>query len=367
MAASFDPAKARLLQTVRGDPVGYWSIAFDPAGHRVYAGGTDFGIHPFDLPSLRPAKGVLKGHASYVTALAYLAPLRVLVSGGWDKQLVWWGATGEVIRRVDAGARVNRLAASADGGRIAGALDDLVARVWDARTGKPVVAQLTGGHPATTEIGRRNTLYAVALSPDGRRLASADRAGTVCVWDVAGGRLVVKAEAGAFYSQALYRTKLVSEYEWGGVRSLAFAPDGKVLVAGGMGPADMNSAGIDGPMRLEAFDAATGKSLAAVMGPSKGFLNAITFLPSGDWLVAGGGGGQAGSAGVGSLWFWDYRRRGKDGKPVPPVEHRSDAVIRDLAVSPDGSRVLCAGMFRDVTAGRIDVWDLTGKPAPVKK
>src|SRR5436305_3567628 len=103
MPARFDPTKARLLQSARGDPVGFWSVALDPAGRRLYAGGTDFAIHRFDLPDLRPAPGgALKGHTSYVTAVVYLQPLRVLVSGAWDKQLVWWKPSGEPLRRVDA-------------------------------------------------------------------------------------------------------------------------------------------------------------------------------------------------------------------------------------------------------------------------
>jgi len=210
----------------------------------------------------------------------------------------------------------------------------------------------------TTRIGRRNALYAVALSADGKRAATGDRAGTICLWETASGKLLHKASASTFYSQALYRDTQASEYEWGGVKALAFAPDGTLLAAGGMGPADQNSAGIDGPMRLETFDAATGKGRAAFMSAPKGMLTSLAFHPAGDWLIAGGGGGQAGGAGIGSLWLWNPRRLGKDHKPAPPLTHGSEIVIREVLPAPDGVTVLALGMLRDLTAGRIDVWAL---------
>jgi len=155
---------------------------------------------------------------------------------------------------------------------------------------------------------------------------------------------------------------------------LAFSRDGKLLVAGGMGPADQNSAGIDGPMRIEAFDAESGKSMAAFMGAPKGMLQTLMFHPNGEWLFAAGGGGQTGAAGIGSLWAWKPRQLDKDGKPAPPLIHPSAVVIRELLVNVDGRSLLAIGMQRDLTAGRIEIWDLTSappvkgpKPVPAKK
>ena len=196
-------------------------------------------------------------------------------------------------------------------------------------------------------------------------MATGDRAGTVCLWETASGKRLHQLKAGDFYSQAFYRDKQNSEYEWGGVRALAFAPDSKSLIAGGMGPADQNSAGTDGPMRLEAFDVDTGKSHAAFVPPgTKGMIMSMFFLADGGWLVAGGGGGQNG-IGFGDLCLWQPGQTGKDGKPVPPVAHKSMSVVREVVLNTDGTSVIAVGMQKDLAAGRIEIWDLTG--APVKK
>jgi WD40 repeat protein len=374
MANAIAPTKARLFRTVAKD-VGFWSAAISPSDKRLFVGGTDFNIHVYDLPEVRLNTAILKGHTSYVTALAYSPTNGTLISGGLDRQLFWWNiAETKPDRRADARARINHIAASADGRLLAVATDDLQTRMWNAATGK-LERELTGGHPMTTILGRRNTVYCVALSPDAARLATGDRAGTICVWDTATGKLQYKAAAATFYSQAFSREKLASEYEWGGVRCLAFSRDGKLLVAGGMGPADQNSAGIDGPMRIEAFDAVSGKSMATFMGAPKGMLQTMICHPDGDWFFAAGGGGQAGAAGIGSLWAWKPGQLDKDGRPAPPVIHPSAVVIRELLLNADGKSLLAVGMQRDLTAGRIEIWDLTNsaplanarKPVPAKK
>ena len=251
-------------------------------GSRVFAGASDGNVYDFDALAEKPEFKALAGHASFVTGVAVAGEL--LVSGGYDCKLIWRKLDGEIVQTVEnAHSRwIRKLAVSPDSRRVASVGDDMVCRLWDASAGK-LVAELRG-HDEQTPNHFPSMLYTCAFAADGQQLATADRAGRICLWDAASGQKIKQLDAPGFYTwDPKQRIHSI-----GGTRSLAFSPDGKFLVAGGIGTIG-NIDHLDGPARVEVFDLATGQSVHVFLGDAKGLVEHFVFHPEGQWLIGLGG------------------------------------------------------------------------------
>ncbi len=74
----------------------------------------------------------------------------------------------------------------------------------------------------------------------------------------------------------------------GGIRSLAFSPDGFKLAVGGIGMIS-NIDHLDGKARVEVFDWRGGRTHEFIEDKVKGLVERLEFHPAGDWLIAAGG------------------------------------------------------------------------------
>ncbi len=128
---------------------------------------------------------------------------------------------------VGHGASVTACAFSSDGDRILSASDDQTLRLWDAKTGDPLL----------TLKGHENRVTACAFSPDGAGILSASIDQTLRLWDAKTGHPIITLKGHEF-----------------GVNACAFSPDGARIL----------SASYDRTLRL--WDAKTGDPIFTLKG-----------------------------------------------------------------------------------------------------
>jgi len=191
--------------------------------------------------------------------------------------------------------------------------------------------------------GHKDGGEALAFSPDGKRLATADHAGTVRIWDVAARKEIRRIEARA--------------------NSVAFSPDGRTLAVAGSVMARSEDQLGDA---LQFWDVATGRTMqrfsraprqektremigvagkppvVAAEYPGLRMVHAVAFTPDGRALIS--------AEHDGSVVVWEVLT-GRVRREL--LGHR--AAAKALAVSADGRKAASVSM--DLTAL---VWDVTG-------
>jgi WD40 repeat protein len=272
-----------------------FSVARLPRSSRLLVASSDFKIHDIDVSQTKPQARELTGHSSYVTCVRLAG--QTLISCSYDGKMMWWDlAERRSIRTIDAHSRwMRKLALSPDGSRLASVADDMVCRIWNPASGEKLLE--LRGHQERTPTNFNSMLYTCVFSPDGRHLATGDRVGHVAIWETASGRQLASVEAPTLYTwDGVQRIRSI-----GGVRALAFSPDGTQLAVGGVGQIG-NVDGLSGPSRVEVFDWARGQRLLEFTGP-QGIINHLQYHPRGDWLLAAGGGSN------GIALFYNVSRR----------------------------------------------------------
>ena len=307
-------------------PAAVFAVAAVPGTDRAFLGGQDFKVYEADFATAKfEPKELPIPHGSYVTGVALAGT--TLVSGGYDGKLVWWDtAANKVLQTVEAHTKwIRRVVASPDGKLVASVGDDMVCRLWAVPTGKPV--RELRGHQEKTPTHFGSMLYAVAFSPDGTLLATGDKVGHVVVWDVATGKELASVEAPVMYTW----DPVQRMHSIGGVRSVAFSPDGKQLAVGGTGKIG-NIDHLEAKARIEVFDWKAGKQTAEFTSDKHtGIVNRLQWAADGSWLLGAGG------AGEGFLIFLD----GATKKPLR--QEKVPMHVHDFALSADATTITSVG------------------------
>ena len=333
--AKADPSKLKKTKEIGSKDI-LFSVALVPESERLYVASSDFKVYEVDAaadkPEFTPFEG--DGHQSYVTSLVLSSG--GVVSGSYDGQLIWWNPEDrKLVRKVPAHERwIRKLSVSPDGKTIASVADDMVCKLWDAESGKEI--RSFTDHKPETPHHYPSMLYAVAFSSDGNLLATGDKVGHTAIWDPNTGEKVGEVESPVLYTWDARQRR----HSIGGIRSLAFSPDGKQLAVGGIGKIG-NIDHLGGPSRVEIFEWESGKRLHEIEDDKlKGLVEQFTWHPKNEWLLAAGGDNG------GFVTFYDP----KTGKAIH--QEKAPMHVHAAAFSPDFTKLYTVGH------NKIAVWEL---------
>jgi DNA-binding SARP family transcriptional activator/WD40 repeat protein len=285
-----------------------WAI--DRRGRLAAFGEADGSVTVVDLVAGSSRK--LGGrHAGNVIGVGFSPDGQTIVStGDDDKVLVWDAATGSLRETLAGhGGRVFGPAFSSDAKTLYTVGLEGEAIAWDlggARRFGPRFRAGSGNVDPKLDIDGEVARF--ALSPDGRRIATAESNGQVAVVDLRTGR-------------KLFETPPVRGER---VLDVAWSPDGRTFAtAGSLGD-------------IQSWHAADGSRAIGFHDLLGQPAHAIAFNADGTLLAAAADGG-GGISGGGTVYLWNART----GKPVGSPLH-TDTPAYDLAFSSDGKRLAAA-------------------------
>jgi len=355
-----DPAGTRLLREFKHE-VPLTSCVIDPTGRWCFAGGRGRKIYVTDInsgsteawddheswvvtsarwgtsdvpvmspsPELSPPPPPLpnsRSRAGQPSSKGGVRPDRrqsLVVTGDLVGRLIGWDTLGErpgVRWSIETGhGTLRTVAISHDGTLVATGGGDGMLRLWSATDGAPV------GELA----GHACPVFSSAFHPDGKHLLSGDRGDQkIKQWDYNAGK-----ELREFDAKDLSNYKGGTDINYGGVRDLAFSPDGAVVFCCGR-----DSYGRPG-LVLQ-FDWETGQQIRKQVSTfANSIFHHLAFHPQGFFVTSGVG------AQTGEIWFW------KPDQDEKLASVKVTGPAYGMTLHPDGRHIAVAQMTGPRTYG----------------
>ena len=366
--------EVRFLNSVDGRPISLpeaggrarEAAAFSPDGSRIATGGffpaTDIVIHPFTVAGKTIA---LKGHGNTISSVDFSPDGRRLASGSLDQTARIWDATTGSSLVVLHGHRDKILEVRfiADGRRLLTYSTDGAIRLWETSDGA-LLGSLRGHAGVAT----------IHLSRDGQLVAVTDERGTVRIWDLDRtiGRGVLRGHTSFVYDVAItVDGRWVASSSWDETVGFWDQGDGggsaiRRRLGGIIGSVTASPVGTRfvtveraGILRLwEAPRTEPVWSVKFEKAPRTEPVRSVKFKPYHDDAVDGRVAFHPNESLLALSGGRDWAARFYDtatGEPLGGL-HGDDRLTTDVAFSPEGETIATAD-----TGGTLRLWDFTSR------
>ncbi len=308
---------SKLLFTFRGHGATIWTAEFSADGSQVLTASEDGTAKVWDMNG-PTTKVDLAGHTAAILSVEFSTDCTSVVTGSDDNTARTWNpGSGSTTRIIEGhqkgivrgdGTDIHGVSARffSNSSTIATLGVDGSARIWDAGTGKE----------KGRIQGKDDMAYALALSPDGRRLVTGTRGFKAVVWDVVTGQRV--GDLVGHSAQVI---------------TVAFSPDGLLIATGSW----------DGHCKL--WNSITRDLVQDLVCPDS--VNAVAFSSDSKRVATG--------CSSRTVRVWDTLT----GKRVYESTDQG-SIVYSVAFSPDGSRIAMGLASGDVslieaTSGRLAI------------